>query len=671
MLINLISAQYLRNLNNNLLNPICAFVFLSVSLSGTASIWAESGLTIVRECGDLSPLKWTSRLVKSSEDLALFTQEDFTAESEWTSSPEDVTGGYLVTECFGEPRPKSDHAVLHAYPPAPLTPRWSRPVLLLTGAGDNALRSMSFFAVALSRAGFQSYALSFAHRHGDNYQQAELVARTIGHILEETGSDAVDVVAYSKGTLPIRIYLSHHEGADFSESAPLYSSQGQRYAGDVHSLFMLGGPHAGLDTPFRWSASNLFALQDPPLDTPSAWVGYYPLGTANLLNRTSLESRSIYSLETSPYIGQAQMLSDLRELHELPGLNLSLGLYANQLDYLTTYTGGYGFYSESLGIDRAIADGGHTIATLNETGIDPNVELFLIAGGNPIMSVGGINQALYDSFWGDADAAERRRTWESLSEEWITQLFPWAGEAFRYDTPRLFAGTAFLGEISGPSDGLVFTDSALDASGLTRAGATVAESKLFEALNHAELVAASQLASEFYGDEETADILYDPNLSEKYAQEENQVIEYVIEKLKREGPLNLEPPMAGEEMAGEPVAGAMAGAMADAMAGEAVGGELAAGESEMISGGTEISGGRAGGTDGYQPETYESGSGRFSGSGCASNTRAPSSLFDLSIALLGLIFLMWRRRTLATSLNCSLINEGVTHHESVKYWRKS
>lgn len=595
--------------------------------------FADPQLSVERECGDLLPLKWTSRLVVAAPS-PLFVREDFTEESEWRSSEDDITGGYVVTQCFGEATPSSDRAVLHAYPPAPLTPRWARPVLLLTGAGDNALRSMSFFAVALSRAGFQSYALTFAHRHGDNFQQAELLARTIEFIRDETGAESVDLISYSKGTLPARIYTSHHEQADFSAASPAYAQDARRYAADVHSLFLIGGPNAGLDTPFRWSASNLFALQDPPLDTPTAWIGYYPAGTGSLLYRIGLEERSIYRLESAPYLGQAQMLSDLRDMHALPGLNLSLGAYANQTDYLTTYEGGLGFMSESLGIDRAIQDGGDTIQILNQTGVDPSVELFLIAGGNPIMSVGGLNQALYDSFWGDVDAAERRRAWEMLSADWLAQTFPWSTDAFMFDTPRLFAGTAFLGEISGASDGLVFVESALYEDGLKAAGAQITEAKLFSALNHAELIAASGLASEFYGDEELAGILYDQNLSDKYALAENQVIEYVIQQLKRGGPV--EPSQGGE------MAGAEAGEESGELAGDQGGDQAGDQAGDLASAGSLVEGGSTGPTgpdtagmiQDQQSGASPSKGGRFDGSGCMTTRAINSNALCLVLLLI-------------------------------------
>lgn len=52
-------------------------------------------------------------------------------------------------------------------------------------------------------------------------------------------------------------------------------------------------------------------------------------------------------------------------------------------DSYTTYHGGEGFVSSSRGIDHYIAQGGHYIERLNEARIDPKVEVALLAGDNP------------------------------------------------------------------------------------------------------------------------------------------------------------------------------------------------------------------------------------------------------------------------------------------------
>ncbi len=510
----------------------------------------------VSDCADLEPLRWENALYADRAD-GLFTQEAFLPETRWEAPEEDVTGNRLVADCFGEAAPHSRFVVVHHYPPAPLTPPRTRPVVLVSGAGDNALRSLSFIAVALSRSGFHSYAMTFAHRHGDNYQQAEQVANVVALASARHPGVKVDLVAYSKGAVAARVYTANVEGTDWPDQA--YNQHGTTYRGDVGRLILLGAANAGLDTIFRWPSSNLLSLAEDPPDSPVSWTRYWGGGLP-----VDLSARNVSAAANFP--GQQQLLADLREMYALPGGDLSYGAYANQPDYLTTYIGGAGFVSESLGIEHAIEAGGRMVEALQARGVDEGIDIYLGAGGNPILSVGSLEDSLYQTWWGDQSAGERRRTWEGLVDEALGQFFPWWGEAFEHDLPRLFAGTAFLGEISGPSDGLVFVESAMDDSGLTARGAEVVETRLFVALNHAELIAAGQLAADFYGDEETAGVLYDPELAAKYGQGENQVVEWVIGIL--EEPVPEVPPQPPEPDGGvaEPDGG---GEEADAGAEEA------------------------------------------------------------------------------------------------------
>ena len=502
----------------------------------------------VADCGDLDPLRWKTWLYRDNAN-PVFTQEEFLPETQWTSPETDTAGGYLVTTCYGNPAPHSRDVVVHYYPPAPLIPVKPRPVLLVTGAGDNALRSMSFLAVALSRAGFHVYAPTFAHRHGDNFLQAEQVANVIELMAERHPGYKADMVAYSKGGQVGRIYASNTADADWTAAHPAYQQHSTRYRGDVGRLILLGSPNAGLDTVFRWPAQNyLTVLNDPPPDAPVSWTTYYPYTTGNLLVSTDLEARSVYREGGDYFPGQRQLLADLSAVHALPGGDANLGYYAAvQQDWYTTYYGGFGFYSESPGIAEAIAQSGDTVGVLQREGVSPDIEVYLAAGGNPILSVGALGAEYFAAFWGDQDAAERRASWEDLVESSLSGYFPWFSDAFADDLPRLFAGTAFLGEVSGASDGLLFVASALDETGIVSRGAQVIESHLFQGLNHAELVAAGQLAADFYGDAETAGGLYDERLQTKYERGENQSVEWVIGILS--GPVP-ERPVTGDPDAG-------------------------------------------------------------------------------------------------------------------------
>jgi MYXO-CTERM domain-containing protein len=492
----------------------------------------------VHACDPIGVLHWQNTLFRDSAE-GLFRQSLFLPQSQWDPASDDLTGGQVISDCFDSPTPHGGDVVVHHYPRAALTPPRTRPVLLVTGAGDNALRSMSFLAVQLSRAGFNVYSLTFAHRQGDNYQHAEHIANVLQYMRERHPGVQLDVVGYSKGGIATRIYASNVADTVWP-ARPDYQQHGTDYRGDIGRLILLGTPNAGLDTSFRWPSSNLFSVGDTPLDAPTSWTGYYPNFRAGLV-RVDLEAQSIFAVGGSYFEGQSQLLANLSELHPLPGGQLSLGAYATaQIDYLTTYFGGLGFMSDAPGIEQAIEEGGDTIATLQSLGIAADIDLYLAGGGNPIMSVGGVDSEALTAFWGDLEAAERRMTWESLAENSLDAFFPWAGEAFADDLPRLWAGTAFLGEISGPSDGLLFIASALDDTGVTLRGARVVERRLFQGLNHAELPAAGQLAADYYGDPDLSGGLYDERLSAKYGRADNQSVEWIIEVLS--GPVPEQPP---------------------------------------------------------------------------------------------------------------------------------
>ena len=132
--------------------------------------------------------------------------------------------------------------------------------------------------------------------------------------------------------------------------------------------------------------------------------------------------QSIYAVGAFP--GQAQMVARFDTRY---GRTKSLG----QFDVDSTYDGGKGLVSLSLGIDRVIADGGDMIAMLRKKPIHPDVGLCVLAGTHP----------------------------------WI------AGE---------------VGDRRAPCDGLVLVASVFDLEPMTRRGAKVLKKDL-RALNHLQL----------------------------------------------------------------------------------------------------------------------------------------------------------------------------------------
>ncbi|MSP73365.1 MAG: hypothetical protein EXR76_14595 [Myxococcales bacterium] len=615
-----------------------------------SAVLGSPGLRVVRECDDLLPLKWATELVEVLTP-GLFEQETFVAETEWADSPDDLAGGaaggQVVRRCFDTGAPHSRFALFHTYPPAAFTPSRSRPVLLVGGAGDNALRGLSFLAVSLSHEGFESYALTFAHNQGDNFQQAEHVAAAVAFVRQQTGAFKVDVVAYSKGAMAVRIYASHVDRSDFEGVHAAYASQGALYGGDLGRVIFVGAANAGQDILFRWPMSNLTAIGatgGPAFNTPTSWSTYFPNTSANVLTARDLGARAVTG---AAFVGQAQLVADLRSMHPIPGGNLALGVYGQQPDPLTTYEGGLGLFSFSPGISAAIERGGGAISRLQDLGVAADIELFLAAGGNPILSVGGLSSTLLDAGWADLDAADRRAAWEGLLRSTLQQTFPWF-ESFSHDLPRLFAGTAFLGEISGPSDGLVFTGSALDAVGLTGRGATVQGRITFQALNHSELIAAGTLASTFYGDRELAGGLFDSELSAKYAETANQAVEWFIEVLSTEVD---DPPRAGDppDLGGVPE---RADALTDGPTAPPIGtdaglevdsaADASAEVSDDASGSMPHAADDAGPDAPKTPDPTQAPAGRRFAGSCSTTTA--SALNPSGVTLLILSFLLWRRK---------------------------
>jgi hypothetical protein len=72
--------------------------------------------------------------------------------------------------------------------------------------------------------------------------------------------------------------------------------------------------------------------------------------------------------------GQRQMLARLDGVH---------GLAALEADWYTTYHGGPGFVSRSQGIDHFIHEGGDVIERLRQSPIHPDVEVAVLAGTRP------------------------------------------------------------------------------------------------------------------------------------------------------------------------------------------------------------------------------------------------------------------------------------------------
>ncbi len=266
------------------------------------------------------------------------------------------------------------------------------PVLLVHGAGDNANRGWIHpfhavlpekplppekqgFAPLLATLGYAVFAVTFAHNQGDNFLQAEQIANAIRRIRILVGRThdptfAVDVVAHSKGNVPVRLYCS--DGATLFPQKRFLTP----FRGDVRKYIAIAPPMRGIDTPFRSYAYNLAVAAKDPCNAPVA-PDYM------LLNGIwqSMADRSIFPDKGgNPFPGQCQLLYNLvRDAGIKLGADSATPFDGN-LTRDALYHGRRSPVLLSRGIDAAIEAGERLIYRLEEQGLDPRVRLAVLAG---------------------------------------------------------------------------------------------------------------------------------------------------------------------------------------------------------------------------------------------------------------------------------------------------
>lgn len=289
------------------------------------------------------------------------------------------------------------------------------PVLFVHGAGkdgdyaadpvgDGSVEGLMQY---LTNNDFKVFSITFAHPHGDNYYQREVLAAAIQRIKDVTGVTKVDIIAHSKGNMSARMYLSN-----------VKKDWGIPFRNDVRRYIQLGAPNGGIDYSFRntWAS---WGIMTTGAHGPVPYLNMLIYGTW-----IDTAYHSLYNLDDGggAYTGQAQMLSRWDDVYPLD-------LY--EQDWYTTYYGGWGFASYSKGIDYAIEQGGNLIEILNDSPIDSSVEIATLAGNVNIID-------------------------------------------------------GIVMEDDGPSDGIVFVESALMTDPMIEDGAILLEKKVME-LNHVEL----------------------------------------------------------------------------------------------------------------------------------------------------------------------------------------
>jgi triacylglycerol lipase len=440
---------------------------------------------------DASIKLWAAIERLEDEDRILFTQEDFNEGISW---PVEADYAPWIDDCFGTRTPHSSAALLHIG--VHEAAAGGTPILMVHGAGDNGSRSYITMATRLDESGRPVYALTFAHPHGDVFMQAEQIANAIARIRARTGAAEVDLVSHSKGGIAAAVYLAHSEAARWGDTptAAAYEAVGTPYRGDVRRAVFIATPLDGIDTTWRWPNNSLVSLDADAAVSPSAWRTYYPYTTAIPAWSEDLSAQDLLSDgEGDLFPGHRQLLR--RQVYDLPGSLVWLGAYALQLDWYTSYEGGYGYYSFSDGIDEAIADGGELLDHLEAQGVDPGVELFILAGSNPIMPNGDTEwiSELFGESWAeliDAGMSQIGALASRLVEEGLVEA-----SFLESDLAGLESGDLVLGEVTGPSDGLVFVSSATHAGALTARGAVVSETRVTN-LSHMDMLYASPVTGE-------------------------------------------------------------------------------------------------------------------------------------------------------------------------------
>ena len=419
----------------------------------------------------------------------LFSAEDFNEVTAW---PDEAAWAPWIAEAFGTPTPSSGTFLLHVGPSE--ASATGTPVLFVPGAGDNGSRGFITMATRMDLVGRPVYALTFAHPHGDVFQQAEVVADAIARLKERTGAEQVDVVSHSKGGLATAVYLSNHAAAAWERSD--YAAHGTAYRGDVRKAVFIATPLGGIDTAFRWPLANLYNTEADTALSPSSWDTWYYSGSSYYWLYTDLSEQDFQPEGARDlFPGHRQLLARWDAVYALPGETPWLGAYAAQPDWYTTYEGGLGYVSHSEGIDAAISEGDDVLGSLAANGVDPDVRIYLLAGDNPVMP-NGTGDYLAETLgetWSEAFQASVD-TWADFMADVASNRFEGLGVT-EAEVQGLASGDLVVGEISGESDGLVFVQSALMEETLTGRGARVEDSAVVD-LSHLDLLYASPITGE-------------------------------------------------------------------------------------------------------------------------------------------------------------------------------
>ncbi|MEW5907515.1 MAG: alpha/beta fold hydrolase [Elusimicrobiota bacterium] len=271
-----------------------------------------------------------------------------------------------IVDAFGTNMPRTGTFLLH------YGPRWNsntgRVVVLLHGASDNANRAWATPAVqlgdpgrpgllqALEAQGNRVFAITFPHKHGNLFYEAQYLADAIDIIAAATGEGRFSLVGHSAGGLVGRVYVSgYRAGAGWTP-----------YRGEVDSLVTLGTPHRGQDFAFRHPEFNYYFMKDElAANAPMSWDRVLVYGQW----RDTFE----FSIYSDNFPMQQQTLWDWTGRYPVS---------MSSPDHYTTVYGGQGYVSHSQGLNSAIMKGGNFLNGLRQYPVPPDIDVTVVAGNN-------------------------------------------------------------------------------------------------------------------------------------------------------------------------------------------------------------------------------------------------------------------------------------------------
>ena len=271
-----------------------------------------------------------------------------------------------IISAFGSNLPPASTFLLH------YGPKWKtnkgKVIMLAHGASDNANRAWATPAILLGDAnapgllqtlegkGFRVFAVTFPHKHGNLFYEAQYLADAIELARQATGAGKVVLIGHSAGGLAARAYVS-----SFRVNAAWTA-----YRGDVEQLITLAAPHRGQDFAFRHPEFNYYFMKDElAANAPMSWDKILVYGQW----KDTLE----FSIYSDNFPMQQQVLYDWTGKYPVSAVSP---------DSYTTLHGGQGLMSHSLGINAAIMKGGNFLSAFRAYPVPADISVTVIAGTN-------------------------------------------------------------------------------------------------------------------------------------------------------------------------------------------------------------------------------------------------------------------------------------------------